>query len=70
MANESNKITQAMTEYKIALKYIEQKNIKQAKLHLVRALRILDDLYNASKGLERAKVIFLYKKIASVLSKL
>jgi len=70
MEKNSDKMTQAMVEYKTALEYLKKKNTKQAKVHLVRALRILDDLYAGSKGLERAKVIYLYRKIANMLNEI
>lgn len=70
MEKNAEKMSQAIVEYKTALEYIKEKNYKQAKVHLVRALRIMEDLYTKTKGLERAKAIYLYKKIARLLNEI
>ncbi len=68
MGQTTDRFAEALKEYEIALYFLKQNDNKQAKKHLVRALRILDQLYADSKGLERAKVIHMYKKIANILN--
>jgi len=67
---KNEKIVAALNEYNIALQHLKRNNSKAARVHLVRALRLLEEAYKSSTGIDRIMAIRLFEKVSDVLNNL
>ena len=61
------RIKSAINEYKRGLELFNQAKYREAKNHMVKALRILEDAYRYTKGVDRLMIIRLFEKISDMI---